>query len=220
MAVYQGPELTPATEYRWTIEERSGSGVLGAKLGGRIRTSASLLSARTQATNAVGAVNMSTLYSGTAASILCRIRNGTMPTSVNGGYSGMFTRDSAVQLLGLMELAAARRDAGDATSAGQIMAQVRSVLGYMMDTLHRTNPSHIPHIIDNPPGGVNGVNGNMIDETDQTVYVLIAVGTYLNVSKDSVFEHRHYPMLKRLLQHYVAPNATRYSFKTMHIRAM
>jgi hypothetical protein len=207
VAVYQGPELKPSTRYSWAVEERSRSGAVGAQAAGSVNTSGALLTARAQAGKAVGAANISKIYQGTVRSILCRIHNGSMPTSVNGGYSGMFTRDSGVQLLGLMELAAARRDAGDVASTTKVMAKVTEVLTFIMRELASGNFSHMPHIIDNPPGGANGIGGNMIDETDQTGYVIMAVGTYLNVSKDGVFEKEHYPMLKRLLNHYVAPGA-------------
>eukprot|EP01043_Picozoa_sp_COSAG02_P023948 COSAG02_NODE_1294_length_13401_cov_32.784393_12_plen_1223_part_01 len=205
VAVYQGPELQPDTEYKWSIEERSRTGKVGAQTGGRVWTSASLPTARASAATAVSANTLRSLYQGTARSILCRINNGSMPTSVNDGYSGMFTRDSSVQLLGLMELAAARRDAGDQASAAYILGKVEEVLSFMMERL--ANYTYMPHIIDNPPGGANGVNGNLIDESDQTAYVMMAFGTYVAVNHASDFERVHYSLMKRLLNSHVAPGA-------------
>jgi hypothetical protein len=205
VAVYQGPALKPATEYDWSVEERSKSGEVRAKAGGRARTSAALPAARAAAAKAVSATNLSVLYQGTARSILCRIHAGSMPTSVNGGYSGMFTRDSGVQLLGLMELAAARRDAGDEASSTHVLGKVEEVLSFMMHKL--ANFTYMPHIINNPPGGANEINGNLIDESDQTAYVMMAFGTYVSTAGNgsAAFEAAHYALMKRLLNSHVAP---------------
>ena len=205
VAIYQGPPLKAGTEYRWAIEEKAKNGTVGASAGGAFRTSDDLLSARVAAAKAVA--NISTLYQGTARSILCRIKNGSMPTSVNGGYSGMFTRDSGVQLLGLMELAAARRDAGDEAAAAKILAKVEEVLTFM--TRELANFTWMPHIIDNPPGGANGINGNIIDESDQTAYVMMAYGTYVTMNSAAAeFEAAHYELMKRLLNSHVRPGAS------------
>jgi hypothetical protein len=205
VSIYQGPPLQPATEYRWSVVEKSKNGTVGAQVGGSVRTSASLPSPQEEARKAVQMGNMSLLYQGTVRSILCRIHNGSMPTSVNGGYSGMFTRDSSVLLLGLMEVAAARRDDGDEAAAIHILGKVEEVLSFMMRQL--VNSTFMPHIIDNPPGGANAISGNLIDESDQTAYVMMAFGTYTTLNNASEFESEHYPLMKRLLNSHVAPGA-------------
>ena len=65
----------------------------------------------------------------------------------------------------------------------------------------------MPHIIDNPPGGANAVSGNLIDESDQTAYVMMAFGTYVAVNNASEFARAHYSLMKRLINSHVAPGA-------------
>lgn len=59
VAVYSGPELKAATDYTWSVEERSIDGVLGARAGGAVRTSSTLIPAREQAKAAVESANIS-----------------------------------------------------------------------------------------------------------------------------------------------------------------
>jgi hypothetical protein len=201
-AVLEGPPLEPGSSYAWVVGEKQAGWSVPSVARGRFKTSKSLPSAKAAA---IAAVNETTaFFAGTATSMMRRINTSTgeMPTSVGLRYSGQYSRDTSAMLLGLIELGVARKDSSDAAGAAEVLGKAKLVLGAMLDAFAPFD--YIPHIIHNAP---SNRQYNLIDETDDTMYVMTAFGRLMNVSADAAFEARHYPSLKRFLNHYVAAGA-------------
>ena len=146
--------------------------------------------------------NFSTIYSNGFASILSRVQpSGFLPTSVSGGYGGarnMFVRDTCAMLVALME----------ADGCGTCLSTVRAVLNFTLSSIEQFNLTYAPHVMTSDATFSRIVSMDVADQTDGTMHLALVFSAFVDAARDAAFAARFYPLVARLLNHYVAPGAS------------
>jgi len=170
-------------------------------------TTPGLPSAMDEARKATSATsNFSALWRNTLATVTERVQpSGFVPTSVSGGYGGstnMFVRDTCAMLIGLLE-ACGRASGGDSC-----LATVKRVLNFTLTSIGAAGLGYAPHVMTADANLTRIVSFDMADQTDGTMHLCLAFVSYWRASGDADFASEYFPLLARLLDHYVAPGAT------------
>ena len=207
-----GPQLERGAAYNWTAHELqwqpfppdapgvfptpewlagAGAFVVPADLPSPVAEAAAALA---------GDANFTAIVRNAAASVVGRAQaSGFLPTSISGGYGGstsMFVRDSVAMLLGLLE-----------EGGGAAQAIARAALALTLDAAVTFNVSYAPHVLIADPTLSRIVSLDMADQTDGTMHLAAAFAHYVAVSGDAAFGRLYFPVVARLLNHYVAPGA-------------
>eukprot|EP00040_Diaphanoeca_grandis_P030357 m.179339 g.179339 ORF g.179339 m.179339 type:complete len:802 (-) comp31971_c0_seq3:129-2534(-) len=224
LTVYQGPSLMASTTYRWSVEERfvalkqgyapppaqSTYTVVGA---GCFQTISTLSSARDEAAAEMASTNVTALWQGSVASVQDRIRpSGFLPTSVSNGYGGItsqFVRDASGQLIGLMQIGSG------------LLPLAERALEFMLSTLNQASLdgspflSYAPHVMNANKNLTKILGFDTRDQTDDTFYLIVAWGRYLELSLDfdGDLAKDYYPLLKNYTLHYLAPGARSFGYQ-------
>lgn len=124
---YGGPALRPSSNYTWQVREQDcQSKRMRWRKGGFFSTSVSLPSAAEEAWQQLMSENISRLYHGQLDNLLARVSaDGYVSTSVYGGYSGLYTRDTSAFVIAMVRLGSKDSRAMDAA---------RAALSYMLRT--------------------------------------------------------------------------------------
>ena len=145
--------------------------------------------------------NFSVLYSNSLASITGRVQpSGFVPTSVSGGYGGatnMFVRDTCAMLFALLEACA---DPG----CGGIVARV---LNFTLSSIAAANLSYAPHVMTADENLTHIVSFDLADQTDGTFHLAAVFVAYWRATGDNATAARFFPLLARLVNHYVGAGA-------------
>jgi hypothetical protein len=127
---YAGPALRPATTYKWNVQEQhSDQGSLlptasAVPRGGVLSTASKLPAAVDEARSALNSSKIRRLRQGQMKNLLARVSSeGYLSTSVYGGYTGLYTRDTSAFVLAMVQI-------GDATA----LAKGGAALKYMLRT--------------------------------------------------------------------------------------
>ena len=207
-----GPLLTRGAAYNWTAHELQwqpfppdAPGVFPTPEwlagGGAFFVPADLPSPAAEAAAALASdANFSAIVSNAAASVVGRAQpSGFLPTSISGGYGGstnMFVRDTAAMLIGLLE-----------EGGGSAQAIVRAALALTLDAVVAFNVSYAPHVLTADATLTRIVALDMADQTDGTMHLAAVFARYVGASGDTAFGQKYFPVVARLLNHYVAPGA-------------
>jgi hypothetical protein len=203
-AKYTGKELQPNTAYYWKVKTWSGGNVWidGGDFESEFSnystftTAKGLISAKEELKNIVFDAKNDHLFRATYDSLVSRIQStGYSPTSLNGSYEGEFSRDSAYQLIALIEN-------GDYSNAQKM------IRWFIQEHINQNAP-HFLHYI--TIGGDNGPG----DEVDANYNFIIAYCTYLKETGDTSMENDFYSTVKNYASFYL--NSTYYnnSFKLL-----
>ena len=131
---YAGPALRPTTTYEWSVREQyiyHGEGSLrittAAVAGGVFLTSTALPTAIDEARSSLNSSAIRRLRQGQLKNLLARVgSDGYLSTSVYGGYTGLYTRDTSAFVLAMVQI-------GDAAA----LAAGGAALKYMLRTFTR-----------------------------------------------------------------------------------
>lgn len=124
---YSGPPLAPSTQYSWTITEwplPSDNESAAGQHSGTFTTAAALPTLIDEARKVVKSESIRQLWGGQLHNLMARVgSDGYLSTSVYGGYSGLYTRDTSAFILAMVQI-------GDDVS----LASAGAVLRYMLST--------------------------------------------------------------------------------------
>jgi hypothetical protein len=132
---YAGLALRPATTYEWSVQEQhydqgslhTTAPALAAARGGVFSTSSKLPTAIEEARSALNSSAIRRLRQGQLENLLARVSSdGYLSTSVYGGYTGLYTRDTSAFVLAMVQI-------GDAAA----LAAGGLALKYMLRTFSR-----------------------------------------------------------------------------------
>ena len=211
------PELAPGATYNYSVFEQQWASAPGQPpapwppaewlaASGSFCTAAALPSSRDEARAELAAANFSLLFRNSLASVAGRVQpSGFVPTSVSGGYGGstnMFVRDTSAMMFGLLEARAGCADGGGC------LPTVRSVLNFTLLAIEAANLSYAPHVLVGDETLTRIVGFDMADQTDGTMHLALLFCAFFRASGDAAFAARFFPVVARMLDHYVAPGAT------------
>ena len=123
---YSGPPLAPSTSYSWSVTEWAlpSDGHSVGQHTGNFATAAALPVSIDEARAIVRSGPIRQLWAGQLQNLLARVGpDGYLSTSVYGGYTGLYTRDTSAFILAMVQI-------GDNVS----LAAAGSVLRYMLHT--------------------------------------------------------------------------------------
>jgi len=101
---YAGPALAPSTKYAWSVEEKDPDASASSRTyRSSFTTAADLPTAVEEARRALHSTQR--LYDGQLSNLLARVgADGYLSTSVYGGYTGLYTRDTSAFVLAMVQL--------------------------------------------------------------------------------------------------------------------
>ena len=119
---YGGPPLAPHAVYRWRYREATSTQDYGWNQGGLFRTAVSLPTAQAEAAAAASSPVVERLMDGQYANLLARIsKAGYLSTSVYGGYSGLYTRDTSAAVIALVQMSEGSGGKSALAAAGKVL---------------------------------------------------------------------------------------------------
>lgn len=117
----------------------------------------------------------------------------------DGGIKSQYVRDASGQLIGLMELG---------EPYYPVVARSLRFMLTWLQTWEQEAGGYAPHVmVGNPPALDKIVGVDVIDQADDTFYLISAWGRYTELSGDHSLETAFYPLLRNFTRHYCAGGA-------------